>query len=205
MIKAVGFDYGGVIAGLKRPGEGFNARASRILDMPVEDYKQIYFSKNEAILTGQIESWGDFWRQFVTEIGKPESYSAIMALSDETNRQLDIIDPSMIGLVDELRGSGYMTGLLSNNTVQNGARMRELGVDKHFDVFQVSAETGFMKPDPRAFGHFIQALGVQPPELAFVDDTLNSLSTASSVGFAAIHFTSHEQARQELVDYGVVF
>jgi FMN phosphatase YigB (HAD superfamily) len=153
-IKAVGFDYGGVIGGVGSTGVNFTKQISEILGVDEATYKDVYFGMNHKINTGEIESWHEFWKLFVDKIGKPEKYDAVLALSDEAERHLQIVDEKMLVLADHLRRKGYRVGLLSNTTAQNGKKMRGLGVDKHFDVFHISAETKLMKPSARAYLYF---------------------------------------------------
>lgn len=82
--------------------------------------------------------------------------------------------------------------------------MRRQGLEKHFDVFQISAETKLMKPQPEAFRHFAEALGVSVTELVFVDDAEKSLSTATECGFTSILFTGKEDLIGQLQSFGIL-
>lgn len=197
-IKAVGFDYGGVIGGVGSTGVNFTKQICEILDVDEATYKDVYFGMNYKINTGEIDNWHDFWKLFADKIGKPEKYSAIVALSDEADKHLQVVDQDMLALADELRDKGYKTGLLSNTTADNGRKMRALGVDKHFDVFHISAETKLMKPNPEAFKHLAEELEVQPQEMVFIDDADKSLSTANEIGFTPVLFESYEKLLGQL-------
>jgi len=197
-IKAVGFDYGGVIGGVGSTGAGFTKQICEILGVDDATYKKVYFGMNYKINTGEIQSWHEFWKLFVDKIGKPEKYDAVVALNDEAEKHLQIIDENMLALADNLRSRGYRVGLLSNTTVEGGKKMRNLGVDQHFDVFHISAETKLMKPRPQAFQHLADELGVQPNEMIFIDDAEKSLSTSNEVGFTPVLFESYERLTQQL-------
>jgi epoxide hydrolase-like predicted phosphatase len=203
-IKAIGFDYGGVIGGVGRIGGNFTKQVSEILGMSEEEYRNVYFSMNDKINTGEIDNWRAFWKLFVEKIGQPDKYEAVAALSDEANKYATDIDQNMIALIDELRANGYKTGLLSNATAEMGRKLRELGVDKHFDVFHISSEIKMMKPDPNVFMNFAEALHVQPNEMVFIDDAEKSLSTATDVGFVPILFSSYDQLKGELSKLNIV-
>ena len=82
--------------------------------------------------------------------------------------------------------------------------MRADGLDKHFDVFIVSAEVGVMKPDPEIFNLFAERLGVTLPELVFIDDSKRSLSAAVECGFEPVLFESYEQLVQSLNKRGIL-
>ncbi len=202
-IRAVGFDYGGVIGGNGERGIDFSKKVSALLGISFEEYKQHYFSLNHLINLGEVETWRDFWGIFLQNCGKPEKLDELMVLSDEASRQLELVDERIIELVDKLRASGYKVGLLSNNTTENGQKLRAKGLHEHFDVFHISAETKLMKPNPTAFERFAQELAIKPRELAFIDDSEKSLSTAQECGFTPILFRSREQLVEELQTIGI--
>jgi hypothetical protein len=123
-------------------------------------------------------------------------FVADMRVAKQTNQEV-------LELIDRLRAKGYKTGLLSNNNQQAADKMRTDGLDKHFDVFIVSAEVGVMKPDPEIFNLFAERLGVKLPELVFIDDSKRSLSASEECGFAPVLFESYEQLVKELSKRGV--
>ncbi len=202
--RAIGFDYGGVIGAGGMSGPNFNKRVCQLLDITKERYQEVYFSLNHLINLGEVSTWREFWQIFLEKLGKPEQLEELMAISDEYSRKLLIINQKIVNLVDELKTKGYKTGLLSNNQVENGKALREMGLDKHFDIFHISAETKFMKPSPEAFSYFAEALDVKLQELIFIDDAPKSLSTAEQCGFTPILFESYDKLTTQLRELGVL-
>ncbi len=82
--------------------------------------------------------------------------------------------------------------------------MREKGLDKHFDVFHISAETALVKPEPDAFKHLANELGVEIKELVYIDDSEKSLSTSKECGFTPVLFESYEQLVNDLTRLDVL-
>lgn len=202
--KAVGFDYGGVIGGVGSIGVNFTRQISELLKVDEDKYKEVYFSLNHKINTGEVATWKEFWKIFLDKFGKPEKLDEVVALSDETTRHWLQMDSNMLALIDTIRQTGFKTGLLSSATVDQGNIMRSKGLDKHFDVFHISAETKLMKPDPKAFVYFTDALGIKPRELIFIDDSEKSLSTAQECGFTPILFTGYESLTAKLKRSGIL-
>lgn len=202
--KAVGFDYGGVIGGVGSIGVNFTRRISELLGVSEETYKEAYFSLNHKINTGEIANWREFWQLFLEKFGQPEKLGAVMALSEEATAHWGDMDKDMLRLIDELRQKGYKTGLLSNATTDNGAKMRAAGLDEHFDVFHISADIKLMKPNPKTFEGFVRELQVLPHELIFVDDSEKSLSTAEECGFTPLLFTDYGGLVVDLKKLGVL-
>lgn len=197
--KAVGFDWGGVLNG--KPGKFFGLRVSELLGTTHERYLEAYFHHNKKINRGEV-TWEELWSLVLTELGQPDKVQEVMKISREFNS--DNLNQDVLDLVDKLRESGYKVGLLSNNTHEKAALMREKGLDKHFDVFHISAETSLVKPEPEAFQHMADELSVSINELVFIDDSEKSLSTSQECGFTPILFESYGQLVSELKKLGIL-
>lgn len=199
--KAIGFDYGGVING--KPGSYFNNAICQLLDITEENYKRVYFSHNRKFNAGKPISERELWALVLADLDRSDQldnvmkFVADMRVAKQTNQEV-------LELIDTLRAKGYKTGLLSNNNQQAADKMRADGLDKHFDVFIVSAEVGVMKPDPEIFNLFAERLGVTLPELVFIDDSKRSLSAAEECGFEPVLFESYEQLVQSLNKRGIL-
>ena len=197
--KGIGFDWGGVLNGL--PGKYFGQKVSAALNITHDKYLEAYYHHNKKINRGEV-TWEELWTLILTELGQPEKVQEVMKISQDSNAVS--LNQEVLDLVDRLRASGYKVGLLSNNTHEKAAMMREKGLEKHFDVFDISAETGLVKPEKEAFQHLSNELGVRLEELVFIDDSEKSLSTAKECGFTPILFESYEQLVCELTKLGIL-
>ena len=200
--KAIGFDWGGVING-KPGGFSWQPLADEV-GVSLADFEVAYFHHNQPFNRDEISA-RELWRRVIGELGhdvNDESFmDRILALHSLAN--LDDINEDVIGLLKILRANGYKLGLLSNNTTKGADHMIELGIDTYFDVFHVSAVTGFVKPVQKAFTHLADELGAPINELIFIDDTPKSLSSALEVGFTPILFTGYEQLLNDLANLGI--
>lgn len=200
VYRAIGFDWNGVING--KPSRFFRQRISEILEVTEEQYREAYFHHSSEFNRGKITT-EELWVRVLEELGKQDKLEETLNLVTELGQ--DDLNIEVLELVGNLKNSGYRVGLLSNNTKEKGKAMRASGVDKHFDVFHISAETGLVKPSTEAYLHFIETLGVQPEELIFIDDTPKSLSVSSQLGFTPILFDHYSQLADELHQLGVTF
>jgi HAD superfamily hydrolase (TIGR01509 family) len=88
------------------------------------------------------------------------------------------------------RARGNPTAFLSNGVSEVMARVRaERSLDSWFDVVIVSCEVGVSKPDPAIFRICLERLGVPAAGALFVDDRVENLRGAESVGLPTYHFT----------------
>jgi putative hydrolase of the HAD superfamily len=110
----------------------------------------------------------------------------------------DRLDLDLRDYIRELRPR-YRTGMLSNTWARDGQAMAEdLGMAGCFDVFVTSAEVGIMKPDPHIYTITLERLTVSPTEAIFVDDFIENVEAARSLGMQAIHFLDPLQLRRQL-------
>lgn len=105
----------------------------------------------------------------------------------------DHLDTKLTSFIASLRPA-YKIALLSNAWA--GAR-RTLTETYHcidlFDVAVISAEVGFMKPDPRIYHLVIEKIGITPKEAIFIDDVQVNIDAANKVGIHGIRFISTDQ------------
>ena len=98
--------------------------------------------------------------------------------------------PSSIDLVHRLRAAGYGVHLGTNQERHRATYMRtELGFDDLFDVSCYSWELGAVKTEPAYFEQAVALIDCEPAEVVFVDDRLDNVETARSVGLAGVHWT----------------
>ena len=68
----------------------------------------------------------------------------------------------------------------------------------------VSGEVGLIKPDPRIFALLIERFGIDPQHAVYVDDVEANIAAARPFAIHAIHFTTPERLREELVELGLL-
>lgn len=198
-IKAVGFDYGGVIGGGPQAGISFTDEVSTVLGLDCDTYRNAYFEVNYLINTGKVATWREFWPILLAKLNLPVHHlKPLLDINYKYSKVYLEMDKRMIDLVDRLRLGGYKVGLLSNATKEYGQHMRSVGLNKHFDAFLISSEIQLQKPHKDAYISLAKELGVNIKELAFIDDATKSLSTASTVGYTPILFKSYDGLINEL-------
>jgi HAD superfamily hydrolase (TIGR01509 family) len=190
-IKAIGFDFGGVLALHK----SVMPEISATIQIPLEEIRKSYFQKNRLANVGDM-SYEDLWLMILKEFSKEEYFNEVKRLL-EINATVDLNRP-VIELAERLLENGYKIGLFSNNTSANGNLMRDEGLDKLFEVFLISAEVGHQKPEAEAYQLLADKLEVSLNELVFIDDSPTSLVDAEEVGYTPILFESYEQLVADL-------
>ncbi|HSH17988.1 MAG TPA: HAD-IA family hydrolase [Candidatus Saccharimonadales bacterium] len=184
MIKAIIFDCFGVLT-----SDGW---------LP---FKKQHFGNDRELesqatdLSKQLNSGylsaGDFMQQIAALAGvSPEQARRAIERNAANEELFDYISSSLKGR--------YKLAILSN---AGANQLRQLFTPEQIDLFDhaaLSYETGYVKPDGRAYQHVSDLLGVQPEECIFVDDQQRHCTGACEAGMQAVCYQDFEQARAEL-------
>jgi putative hydrolase of the HAD superfamily len=196
-VKAVIFDYGGVLRGEER--SGFDA-VDATFGFPPGALWSAFHDITEYRLSRRGEIDADTFRaavrrNLVSVAGEEARADAALAALDQFMGGLSPIDADMRALVVRLRAAGHVKlGLLSNASRGWTARLRARGVADLFDDVVVSADVGLAKPDPEVFRLAARRLGVEPTACLMIDDQSQHLESAQRVGLHTHHFVHVRRA-----------
>ncbi len=202
MIRAVVFDWGGVIQRTEDPTPRRALDAE--LGLPPGGVERAVFECDvwrEASLgrVGADVAWAT--------IGQSLGISA-EALDDFVERFWagDRVDAELTHMIHALRARGYRVGLLSNALPgrKRGASVAgRWGMEGLFDAQVFSYQVGALKPDPRMYAAILSALGAGAAETLFIDDAPANVQGARDAGMQAIQFVGREALIDELARLGV--
>jgi len=110
-----------------------------------------------------------------------------------------------VAVLDELGSRGRRLYALTNFSHETWpiARARFEFLARFEDVV-VSGEVGMVKPDPRIYRLAIERCRLEPARTVFVDDLPANVEAARGEGLHAVHFTTPERLRDDLVALGVL-
>lgn len=196
MIKAVIFDFGGVL-------------------MLTEDYTPRHeWDKRLGLPVGSVERavhHSDLWVQ--AQLGRVTYQAYWDGVAEMLRMRPDEIPPlredyfsgdrlnyRVISLIRDLKNANYPVALLSNDIPQLVDKLRTLEIVDLFNPILISAQIGVMKPDPTAYRVALQELKVAPHEAVFIDDSYVNIRGAQSVGMCTILFRPEMDLRGELAN-----
>lgn len=187
MIKAVLFDFGGVLSkGGKR--DDIRQIFAKIYAIPARDVQLGPFAGQ--LLRGLISTTSFFAKVNQQHPGlSPASaelfqkYTDIFAKSDPVYR-----------LAATLRKQGIKTAILSNVIALSARQLRSRGFYKEFDPIVLSCEEKVMKPDNLAFYKLaLHRVSLPAEQILFIDDQPTCLVPARMLGMQTLLAESPEQ------------
>lgn len=145
-------------------------------------------------MCGRIDHSG-FAEQLGPLIGSAEAAAEFVEMRAE-------VDHEAVSVVRALQAM-MPVALLTNGSTRTHLELDEAGLHDAFQHVFNSADTGFPKPDPRAYLNVIEALGSPVGRTAFVDDFPRNVDGALAVGMVGHHYRGLDGLVTFLSDHGV--
>lgn len=181
MIKAVIFDWGGVVA--PNPHGGWLNVLADMLTVTIDEILPHWHAAGyEDFSKGTIDET-TFWAQFEQSLGKP--------LPDEKERiwiegTASQPWPQVLTLIQNLREKGIVTAVLSNVVRPVSTMLQQAGLYNQFDCVVLSDQVGLVKPDVAMYQLILDKLALKPEECLYIDDLAKNLTPAADLGMVTI-------------------
>ncbi len=186
MIKAVLFDFGGVLSEQGKAGSIAGVVAElfgrKLADMQFQDLHMQFFS---GALT---------MAEYLAKVG--ERYPTPRPITEqmfvERVRILTHSQP-VYALAERVRAHGIATGILSNMYAIGAAQLRAASSYDGFDPVVLSCEAGLAKPQTAFYQLALDKLGLPGSEVVFIDDQAQYGPPAQALGMRFILAESPQQ------------
>jgi len=204
-IKAIIFDWGGVLIDDPRPG--LMRYCAHAFNVPVEVYTQVHDKFLEDFQKGLV-SERTFWQRISEELNRPEPKPATHPAGKQNSLWGDAFRSAyspraeVFALALALHNKGYKTAFLSNTEVPAMEFFHQLRYDI-FDVLIFSCAEGAQKPERKIYEVTIEKLHLQPEQAVLIDDKPQFIKGAQQAGLNGILFTNLEQVKGALTALGV--
>jgi putative hydrolase of the HAD superfamily len=196
MVKAILFDFGGVIyrhprSVIPRILAAIFNQPERIMAEECQQYKQLYFA-------GQIST-----RKLLQSLkAKFPINKDFLKLETEwlkVYQKLAQPDSQVLSLIKKLRGK-YKIYLFTNTTEMSNRYNSRTGIYNYFDGLFCSFKTGKVKPNFEAYQFVLEKIRYQPAECLFIEDKPENLLPAQKLGMKTILFDVCKDKFKKLED-----
>lgn len=193
MIKAILFDFGGVLA-----EEGFKERLMTIGKEKGFDPDHFFKILSELVYqTGYVTGSADehaYWKAVREKTGAKEEDKD---LREEVLRRLKL-RPEMMEVVKKIKSSGFIVAILSDQTNWLDDLNQRTPFYQHFDHVFNSFYLKKTKRDPSLFRDICVQLALKPEEVLLVDDSPDNLKRAAGEKLRTIHFKGVSEFEKEI-------
>lgn len=188
--KAIVFDYGGVIINID-----YQATIDAFMNLGVTDFEEMYSQASQSALFNQIETGKISGQFFINQLLNylPERTSPNDVVH-AWNAMIKDVPKERIDLLLKLKNEGHMIILLSNTNeihIELANRRWALACDLQpkevFDAIYYSHEVNLRKPNKEIFQMVCEQHQLEPSEILFIDDSIQHVEGAQSIGINAIH------------------
>lgn len=195
MIRALLFDLWETL-GTKNVGISKSLQ-SRFGIPKSDDFLHHY---EQAVQLKKWDSEEEMATNFLNEFQLPVSGESIQYIIElfRSGVEKATLFPGAEELLLSLKDKSYKLGLLSNTTVFESSVVQKLNLDRFFDSYTFSWQTGHLKPSQESFDAGLAKMNSKKEETVFVDDSQKNIIAAESFGIRGIRFESVEQLIQEL-------
>ena len=194
-IKAVVFDFGGVLI-------GWNPRNLYTRYFPDKPQAMEDFLAEISFMEWNAQQ--DKGRPFAEAVAQlsaqfPHHAHLISAYQENWKESITGSIDGTVELLRLLKKKGYSLYGLSNWGTETFAMIRhEFDFFNLFDEIILSGEVKLIKPEPEIFELFLQKIGKPADQCLFIDDSEPNIVTARKLGFDTVHFESPEHLKNEL-------
>lgn len=190
------FDYGGVLAFHQTSADA--ERLAQIAGMPTDVFDRCYWADRGPYDKGLVTA-EDYWNDIARKAGHSFTAEQILHLIEADIGSWTHFDSLMYDFVEELAAKGKRVAVLSNMPHELGESIKATTAGfKPFHHITLSYEVRSIKPESDIYEHCLAGIGTPAEETLFLDDRLENINGAASLGIHGVQFTSRDEVLPKL-------
>ncbi|MGD1007727.1 MAG: HAD-IA family hydrolase [Ignavibacteriaceae bacterium] len=194
-IKWIIFDLGGII--VAEIGPLINHKIANILNVSDKKLKEIVSKFQRQITTGSMTLL-DMYYIITKELAVQISANYLLQEHLNEYRMLGINhNADIVNFIKTLRKK-YKVACLTNVETEIADICRETGLYDYFDRTFLSTELKMQKPDLEIYSKVLEELRCEANEIIFVDDKIENVIAANSLGIYGLHYSSLNQLMSDI-------
>jgi HAD superfamily hydrolase (TIGR01509 family) len=186
MLKAAIFDLNGIFL----QSEKLSDRFERDFGVPTSDFlpklSEIMDEVRQPNAGRSFEFWEPVLKGWGVDFSEEEFWDYWFSAEK--------VSEQMVTFARELRSKGIKVFILSNNFKERAEYYGHYPwVHDAVDKVYFSWQTGYVKPDSKAWSSILEEHQIEPESCIYFDDQEKNLKAAESVGISAFLFTTEEE------------
>ncbi len=161
----------------------------------------------------QSDIWADLNKGLMSESEAKIKFQAKFGFTSKKSEQLfyyikhtQLLIFGSVDLLRKVKCAGYNLYALTDNVIEIVEYLKSAyDFWQLFDGTIVSAEVGYLKPQPEIFNRLLSQYEISATETVFIDDMSYNIKGAESIGFSGILFENAAQCESELKSLGLSF
>ena len=187
MIKAVLFDYGGVLTEAGR-ATGIAEALGELYGLDPSEIRSA--DLHAKLIVGEISA-AEFFDELNKRYGEGRTHADAELFNAHNQKFITPCLP-VYQLAAELRAAGIRTGILSNVYQFSADQVRAAGLYDGFDPVLLSCALHIAKPNPAFYERALEDLGLPANEVLFIDDQMRCMPP-ETLGMHTLQATSPQQ------------
>jgi HAD superfamily hydrolase (TIGR01509 family) len=180
LIKAVFFDYDGVLTTDKTGSQTTTRYLSRVTGLELPAVKAAFSRYNKDLTLGRT-THAQIWPELCSALGQELRIGLLQKAFESTP-----MNSGVFSLARRLKQS-HSVGIITDNKKDRMDYLRQFqGLASIFDPIVVSAEVGSDKGSTEIFLHALRHVGVSPEEAVYIDNNLDNLAVPRALGMKTI-------------------
>ncbi|MBI2547274.1 MAG: HAD family phosphatase [Candidatus Aenigmarchaeota archaeon] len=197
MIKAIVFDFGGVV---RKPGimKHIYTAVGKKYGIDRQIVRMQFHKLEQPVITGKI-SMKQFWLRLGELLGV--EWKGLERVWIRTYAKGVGMNKRVLQILGRIKKKGYNLSLLSNEIPSHAEFNERHGYYKSFQNVFLSHSVGLKKPDRRIFIHVLHKLKIKPADCLFIDDHVENIATAEKLGIRSILFENTSKFEKDIKNY----
>jgi putative hydrolase of the HAD superfamily len=195
-IKAVVFDYGGVICFSPTPEA--EREVGRLTGLPLDTLRELNRKYRSEYDRG-IYNTREYFKFILEGEGIFPDDSSLETIAQTEMDSYRHLNQDTIQLMRDVKAAGFALGVLSNMPHDFLAWVRKsipIIAEADFSVF--SCEYNLIKPEAAIYGKLKERSGIDFEEIVFFDDSVDNIAMAEKLGIRGFVWEGPQSAREAL-------
>lgn len=188
------FDFNGVFILSPLLSERFATK----FNVPTEEFllalKDVLYHARRSKTGGSFKLWQPYLKKWGVDLDEKQFFDFWF--------KAETANSEMVALAKEMKAKGFKIFILSNNFFERAKYYRQTfpELEKIFDKIYYSWESGFVKPDKRAYEYLLTENNLQAEDCFYFDNSQENVDVAKELGMRAYLYESAKDTKKIIID-----